>query len=35
MKYLDRDESGKLICEIPVLFPEEEKEFSRLRRSCL
>lgn len=34
MKYLDRDGSGKLICEIPVLFPEEEKEFSRLCRMC-
>lgn len=34
MKYLDRDGSGKLICEIPVLFPEEEKEFSRLCGMC-
>lgn len=34
MKYLTRDGSGKLICEVPVLSREEEKEFSRLCGRC-
>lgn len=34
MRYLTRDGSGKLVCEVPVLFQQEEKEFSRLCGRC-